>query len=164
MSCNIIENVNLLRHALCMDILIIYHVCHIWHNLWWMKRNMSRHVSRNIDVLSCISCVMYCKVKSDNKLFWQEEKKFGCFYFMQDIICGKCSIYFKIWSSKMSIKNVLMKDIVRQVNHDGYSWWKISKDLPTTNHALEKGKNEAWRRRTFVMEKGKWMLESDGSG
>jgi hypothetical protein len=45
------------------------------------------------------------------------------------------------------------------------SLWRISNDdLATTDHTLlEKGKHEAWRPRMFVMEKSKWILESDGS-
>jgi hypothetical protein len=43
------------------------------------------------------------------------------------------------------------------------SWWRINNDLAMTDHTLEKGKHEAWRWRTFVIEKSKWMFEFDGS-
>jgi hypothetical protein len=61
--------------------------------------------------------------------------------------------------------NVCMWRIQRHVWIKMVSLWRISNDdLATTDHTLlEKGKHEAWRPRMFVMEKSKWILESDGS-
>jgi hypothetical protein len=93
MSCNIIENVDLSRHALCMKTPIVCHVCHMTKLVMNKKKFIKTCVA--IWILYHANYVPYITVKLDSKLFGKEMRSLVVLVHANKVIYG--NVQFTSW-------------------------------------------------------------------